>query len=277
MTGFRGLCAVDKYRQKTRISDMTLTHRIFLLWLLYIVIVIFGWGTALYIGLPQIALHFDHSYLTYLLFGIYFAAEVLSGRQAWRVSKENKIADDVIRWFSRHKLTTTPLMHEDGTVALQSGDAPDMDIHLVPPSAIADHFSLLCIKANAGQRKIRQDTIIDVTADRLYERTMIADFLSTRIVWIGIFATILGVIMAFWPMIDGVSIDAMRANLGMFFGGIAVAFIPTAVSFVFKIVLDFNSKIVESGVRDLIDKIAVVSETDLLPLVDHEELDAPIS
>ena len=99
---------------------------------------------------------------------------------------------------------------------------------------------------------------------------MIGDFIGSRIVWVGILATILGVIMAFWPMIDGVALDAMRTNLGQFFGGIAVAFIPTAVSFVCKIMLDFNTRIIASGVRDLIDKIACVSETDVLPFLDGD-------
>jgi hypothetical protein len=62
----------------------------------------------------------------------------------------------------------------------------------------------------------------------------------------------------------------MRANLGEFFSGIAVAFIPTAVSFVFKIVLDFNSRIISSGVRELIDKIACVSEVQLLPFLEQD-------
>ena len=49
-----------------------------------------------------------------------------------------------------------------------------------------------------------------------------------------------------------------------------MAFIPTAVSFVFKIVLDFNTRIITSGVRDLIDKIACVSELDVLPFLDGD-------
>ena len=244
---------------------MVLIHRVFLFWLLYLVIVVFGLSALIYLGLPQIALHYDHSYLTVLLFAMYGTAEVLSGRQAWLISQENCIADRAIRWLSRHKLTSTTAMR-DGRILLH-GDEKTL---MVPKSAIAEHFVLLSLKANAGQRRIQQNTIIDVTADRLYSRAMIGDFIGSRIVWVGILATILGVIMAFWPMIDGVSIDAMKTNLGQFFGGIAVAFIPTAVSFVCKIMLDFNSRIISSGVRDLIDKIACVSETDVLPFLDGD-------
>lgn len=242
-----------------------MTHRVFLFWLFYLVLVVFGLAVLFYLGLPQLALHYDHSYLTLALFAMYGLAEVLSGRQAWIVSCQNQIADTVVGWLSQRRLTGI-VVNRDNSVVLSSNDSR-LD---VPASAIAEHLTLLSVKANAGQRQIRQNTIIDVTADRLYSRTMIADFLGSRIVWIGILATILGVIMAFWPMIDGVSLDAMRSNLSQFFGGIAVAFIPTAVSFVCKIMLDFNTRIIASGVRDLIDKIACVSETDVLPFLDGD-------
>jgi MotA/TolQ/ExbB proton channel family len=240
-------------------------HRVFLYWLLYLVIVLFGLGVLVYLGLPQLALHYDHSYLTVLLFAMYAVAEVLSGRQAWLISQQNRIADRVVEWLSGHKLDKIEVKR-DASVVLYNGD----DACTVPQSAIAEHLSLLSVKANAGQRRIRQNMIIDVTADRLYSRAMIADFIGTRIVWVGILATILGVIMAFWPMINGLSVEAMKSNISEFFGGIAVAFIPTAVSFVCKIVLDFNTRIITSGVRDLIDKIACVSETAVLPFLDGD-------
>ncbi len=250
---------------------MSVTHKVFLFWLLYFVIVLVGWGFLFYLGLPQIALSHDHSYLTVVLLGLYILAECFSGRQAWLISKENKIADDVIHWFANNQLNKTEI-DEDGNVVLVPEQSDPSSNYVIPKSAMADHFLLLTVKANAGQRKIRQNTIIEVTADRLYEQASTAEFIASRIVWIGILATILGVIIAFWPMIGAASIDVMKTNIGAFFGGIAVAFIPTAVSFVFKIVLDFNSWIVTKGVQSLIDKIACVSETDVLPVLDHEDL-----
>lgn len=241
-------------------------HRIFLFWLLYSVLIVFGFSCLLYLGLPQLALHYDQSHLTIVLLVMYLLAEVLSGRQAWRLSSENRVADQVIRWLSQHKLSKATV-GADYTVILHDGT----DLLVSPYSAIAEHFALLCIKAGAGQRQIRQTMIVDITAERLYDRMMIADFIASRIVWVGILATIIGVIMAFWPMINAVaSIDAMRANLGQFFAGIAVAFIPTAVSFVFKIVLDFNTRIISTGVRELVDKIACVSEVQLLPFLEQD-------
>ena len=38
-------------------------------------------------------------------------------------------------------------------------------IHTIPPSYIAEHFALLCTKANANQKRIRHDIIIDIIDD----------------------------------------------------------------------------------------------------------------
>lgn len=232
-----------------------MTHKVFLLWLLYAVVVIFGLNAMLYLGLPQIALHYDRSYLTALLFGMYGIAELLAARQAWSISRENRIADRVMQWLSLSKLYHVAPKN-DGSVQLLPVKGNTVDLTqrcYVPPSAVADYIAL-------SAKADRREGLLDITADRVYGRAMIGDFIAARIVWVGILATILGVIMAFWPMIDGVSIDAMRSNLGRFFGGIAVAFIPTAISFICKIMLDCNTKIITTGVGDLLDKIAHISE-----------------
>lgn len=249
---------------------MAFTHRTFLFHLLYIVCVIFGLTGLVYVGLPQIALHYDHSYLTYLLFAAYGLAELITMRQAWRISNENRIADAVQNWLNQghgnqnigQRLRSASVAH-GGQVSLFSGKR---DLLQLPPSDICEHLALLLIKANNGQ-PVGQDDLLDIAAERIYDRSLVAEFIAGRIVWVGIFATILGVIMAFWPMIDGVSIDALRGSLGTFFGGIAVAFIPTAVSFLCKILLDCSTRIVAIGVRQLIETIAVVSETDVLPFI----------
>lgn len=254
-------------------------HRVFLLWLLYCCCVIFGLTSMFYLGLPQIALRYDHSGLTGLLFLMYCVAEVSAGYQAWRISKQNQIADTVRTWFLDHtldhiSLTLPGRAHRDTRLQFEmrrliDDPAQTADVLQVPPSDITDHIALL---VGQGERKPMATTsdvsLLDMTAERLYERSLVVDFISTRIVWIGIFATILGVIMAFWPMINsGASIETMKSNIGGFFGGIAVAFIPTAVSFFCKILLDCNTRIIEVGVRQLLDKITIIAETEIVPFM----------
>lgn len=247
-------------------------HRTFLYWLLYFVTVVFGLGCLIYLQLPQIAIHYDHSHLTALLIGLYVIAEARSGREAWGISRQNRIADRIQSWLSQHTLIGTSL-GRDGRLVLAAKDSTEV----IPSSAINDHLVLLHRQAKTAKqnkpvggeaRSVNQDTLLDVTAERLYENNTTAEFISERIVWVGILATIIGVIMAFWPLMDGASIDTVKNNLGGFFGGIAVAFIPTAVSFVFKIVLDVNSRIINNGMSTLIDKIACVSETSVLPVLE---------
>jgi hypothetical protein len=237
-----------------------LTHKTFLQWLLYLMVVIFGISSLTYLGLPQIALHYDRSDLTLLLFAMYCTAEILAGRQAWWVSQENRIADQGIAWLTQHPLWQI-VVHDD-TIQLCGPESMTL-----PDSMLAEHF-ILCGKAHGKKHQFDQSLMIDILAERAYSRALIGDFIAARIVWVGILATIVGVIMAFWPMIDGISIDMMRANLGRFFGGIAVAFIPTAVSFICKIVLDCNTRIISAGVRDLIEKIAGITATKILPALD---------
>ena len=247
---------------------MFLTHRVFLLWLLYLVLVIFGIGALAVLGVPQMALRYDRSYLTLLLFAMYALAEITSGRQAWLISQDNRVVDQVIHWLTWHKLGHIAIKKNESVQLLEAGDNLNpLNRCVVPSSAIADYLTMLCVKANAGQRTIQQRTMIEIMADRLYSRALIGDFIASQIVWVGILATIIGVILAFWPMIDGDSLDAMRSNLGRFFGGIAVAFIPTAASFVCKITLDINTRIIVSGVRELVEKIAGVAETEVLPFL----------
>jgi hypothetical protein len=56
-----------------------------------------------------------------------------------------------------------------------------------------------------------------------------------------------------------------------------VAFIPTAVSFLFKILLDCNTRIIAIGVRHLIDTIATVAEVEILPFIETRQGDWKIT
>jgi hypothetical protein len=86
------------------------------------------------------------------------------------------------------------------------------------------------------------------------QRVLTADFFGMVIEKIGILGTIVGVIWVFWPfMTAGVSVESMKEHVSEIFGGIAVAFIPTAVSFCLSILLDVQIRILHIGLLDLWD------------------------
>lgn len=241
---------------------MLITHKIFLYWLLYLSIVLFGTAISLMVGLPQLVLNHDHSYLSVVLIGMYVVAEILAGKQAIWVSKLHRTVNDSMDWFKSNKVISIKNM-EDGSVTLYS----DNESWSLKPGPFTDLIVSLRDKSRNGKGGyVEQRALIDAFVENLDRRTNIGDFIASRIVWVGILATIVGVIMAFWPFQQqGMSIDAMRSHLGDFFSGVAVAFIPTAVSFVFKIILDFNTKIIQDGISEIIETVTVTGASYIVP------------
>ena len=237
-------------------------HKVFLTWLIYFVIVILVGAGLCYLGIPQIAIMSDHSYLTTVLLGMYAISEILSARQAWKMSSELLIAQQAKEWLKSNNMVS--LVFSDETVLFLSNTAT----HTVKPSETANHFIALRDMAANGH-KVDQSILLDVLSDRLNSKISFIEFVAGRVVWVGILATILGVILAFWPLLSGdMSVDTIRLKLGGFFSGIAVAFIPTAASFVFKIALDFGTNILNNAADEIVNLVARGSETKILPFLE---------
>lgn len=242
---------------------MIFTHKTFLSWLLYITVIAFSALGLTALGLPQLTLAHDHAHLSLVLILMYVLAEVLGATQAIQISREHRRISDLAAWLKGRTLRGAA--YQDGAVRLVDDARDTFDI---PPSPFADHIGSLMDRARAGKGSLNHSTFVNVLADRLYHKASIVEFVASRIVWVGILATIVGVIWAFWPFMQaGLNIETMKGNLAGFFSGIAVAFIPTAVSFVFKIALDINARILTSGVGEIIDTATVIGEAQLVPFI----------
>lgn len=241
---------------------MPITHKIFLYWLLYLSLVGFSIAVMALLGLPQLAFEHDKSYLSLSLVAMYLVAEVLAGKQAIWVSKQHRSLSDVCDWLRNNDLVSIEFKQDESAILRANGS--DCKVMTGP---FADLLKgLVDTRSNGPKGKIDQGDLIDAFAEHLDRRISMGDFIASRIVWVGILATIVGVIMAFWPFQQaGMTIDAMRANLGAFFSGVAVAFIPTAVSFVFKITLDFNTKILQNGISEIIEMATTISASCIVP------------
>ena len=239
-------------------------HKVFLTWLLYLVIIILIGVGLCYLNIAQIAIDNDRSYLTLVLLAMYGLSEILSARQAWIISKEHVIASNVSKWVRQNNLTSSRVLDDD-SIILSSG----LVNYVVPCSETSKHFIALGDMAADGNQ-VNQNILLTVLSNRLNSQISIISFVAGRVVWIGILATILGVILAFWPLLStGMTIEAIRPKLGGFFSGIAVAFIPTAASFVFKIALDFSTKILSNGSLEIVNMVARASETKILPMFER--------
>ena len=252
---------------------MFLPHKVFLKWLMYATVVLIVAVLFVVFGIPQLVFHHDHLYLTSVLLAMYLAAEVLAGREAIWLSRETRISEECLSWLKRNpKVFWVADRGSEVTVSARSGE-----FFHVPQSFLYGHLVNLIRKADlSGGSRIDQSLLLDTLADRIEFRSQISGFIGSLIVWVGILGTILGVVLAFWPYVGLTSFDVetLRLHMGEFFRGVAVAFLPTAASFVFKIALDINGRIVAGGTQDLIDNITVISEAYALPVLEtrHAEV-----
>lgn len=252
-----------KYRvNHTKAKIMPVTHKIFLYWLLYLALMGFAAVVMILLGLPQLAFEHDKSYLSVALVAMYFLAEAMSGKQAIWISRQHRNLLETTAWMEGKQLQSLTMVTDGSVIMGAKGSG-----WTVIPGPFADLIrSLATQRANGPTRKMDQQELLDAFAEHLERRISIGDFIASRIVWVGILATIIGVIMAFWPFQQaGMSIDAMRSNLGEFFSGVAVAFIPTAVSFIFKITLDLNSKILQNGISEMIEMATSLCASHIVP------------
>lgn len=243
---------------------MVVTHKLFLSWLVYVVVSLFSLAVGIWLGLPQLVLAHDHAHLGLALILMWLLGEALSGVQAVRLSRQHRAAADALS-FLEGPDALDEIEHRPEGLVLHAG----LREHLLPKGTEVEAHARALVHAHGfGPHGLDQRLLLDVLADRLARTGAIGDFVASRIVWVGILATIIGVILAFWPfMTSGFDPEAIRANLGGFFAGIAVAFIPTAVSFVFKIMLDVNTRLMEGGVADTVDSVAAVSAGHLVPFL----------
>lgn len=65
---------------------MYFRHKHFLTWLLYATVMAFVWISGFYVGIPQMALSFDTTYMCAGLMLVYLLTEVYLGSLAWRTS-----------------------------------------------------------------------------------------------------------------------------------------------------------------------------------------------
>ncbi len=188
---------------------MLYTHKTFLSWLLYAVVAVFAYVGLTLFGVTSLVLVHDHTHLALALFGLYAVAEALVAMQAVEISREHRALLDLrglTREVSGYRNPRRTTRHgPDGQSTIQ---------HNVPLVGVfAEHVRALVTRASGGDRQKDQRLLVEVMAERMARRAEVGAFLASRIVWVGILATVLGVVLAFWPFLAaGGNIEASRAT-----------------------------------------------------------------
>ncbi len=111
------------------------------------------------------------------------------------------------------------------------------------------------LKLNNCITKIKQGAIMPpVDAPSLWNTHSFVSFMSELIVALGIFGTVIGVILSLMPFFALTTFDiaSLQPHLLKMFSGIAIAFFPTAISIMVKIFLDCHSRLHQNAVIDLL-------------------------
>lgn len=90
--------------------------------------------------------------------------------------------------------------------------------------------------------------------DQMLQKHSFVAFMGEIIVTVGIFGTVIGVIIALIPFFGMKSFDptSLQPQLLKMFAGIAVAFFPTAISILIKVFLDFHARLHQNAVLEFL-------------------------
>lgn len=215
-----------------------MTNKLFLSWLVYICVVLALLFVSYVSGLMPFVISLDKSYLTIILCILYGISEIFS---FFEFRKVNLIQNQVATLKSVNDV--------------------------LQPSIFKNFIdSIKERKKNGGDKNVF--LLSESFTDKLYISLSTIYFFSSKIVWFGIFATIVGIILSFLPFLsEGLTADTIKNNMTTFFSGVAVAFIPTAISFVFKIALDISTEILSRAIDNIIADTKVIVETTIVPEV----------
>jgi hypothetical protein len=140
-------------------------------------------------------------------------------------------------------------------------------------SIVGQHIRNI-IKSKVSPDKLGQKLYIDLLGNKIYNRNTYAQHASNLIVFFGLFGTIVGIIMTFWPYMQAGNVGNMilkiQSELGAVFSGVGAAFYPSAFAAIACIFLIINDRILMLATSELIDKITILTENYIIPMVKHE-------
>jgi biopolymer transport protein ExbB/TolQ len=233
-------------------------HKLFLRWLVYFVVVLFGLIAGFYFNLIQFMIQTDSSRLTLLICILYVLTEIYLGFQHWQVSRELGLEEDGI------KTLTDPLLRsirDDAGGIVISGAAGE---HRLEESPLSRHVRNL-IRRQAPDRT-DQETLLLLISDKAFARSERGVFMADIITLFGLLGTMVGLILAFLPFFNK-TFDASRGAeiLNTLFTGVSTAFFTTAAAIAFSILIRVNAKHLEGGLQDMMTGIAATAETTVMP------------
>jgi len=214
-------------------------HKYFLLWFLFVTFVSFMAITGFYLGLLGPVFEGDQTYISHSIGMIYIITELYVGYKIYRLSQE------------LNHVIETDRIYDAATV---------IDIK-TKSKILNDVIGNLVRKKNADPKLLLENTDDQISVNNQ------GPFLSEIMIRAGLFGTIIGLIIAFYPFIQGqvdgsgsatLTADQTKLIIGSLFQGVATAFYTTAVGLFCGTLITISSRFYEMCQSQIMNKMTVL-------------------
>lgn len=223
-------------------------HDILLRWSIYLAGVLFLWIFSVKLGIIQLGFKYDVTYLGTAILLIYAMAEMALGFQHWKIDRNVTNSRRLLPYL------------RGGTIR---DDARGISVVRGRRSMTASDPQMARVLRTIQMNGQRPDEL--QILDRLHESHGFGRLAGEMIVALGIFGTVCGVILTLIPFlgVNKFDIAQLQPELLRMFTGMAVAFFPTALSILLKVLLDMNDYLMGIGLRQWSDVIMTNADVAL--------------
>lgn len=219
----------------------------FLRWLFLVIITIFGILVIDHFGFLSKVFYYDPTSLTWIISTIFVVMTGYCGYRTFNVSSELATLDKIKQTVGQD----VEVIPDPGSLVW---------LHTKDLATIQNHNSLI---------NYDQATLLNYRSSQYHDKHEIIWHVAEGLVTLGLVGTVIGFIMALWPMftLTDFSFDAVKGLLGDISGGIAVALFTTLTGLITSVILRMQAQFLETSTNTLISELAHVSETHIIPVL----------
>jgi hypothetical protein len=238
-------------------------HNLFLKWLIVTGVMLFAFGTAWSLGMPQRVYSSDVSYLSVVITLLFFA---FTGHCAVRTY-----------YISRQLLdaaTVSQVLRDNPSPKLAlSGDRVLVGNDLLPDCALTSFIGeLLQMRQagrNVGESGLEQSQLLDAYSQQLRGGQDVGWFIADTMIKLGLLGTGIGFVILLNAVtsVTDLDITSMKEVLVSMSGGMGVKLFTTIAGLIAAVLLSLQYQLLDRGADDLVALMTKVIEVQVSPYI----------
>ncbi|MBV1905872.1 MAG: MotA/TolQ/ExbB proton channel family protein [Pseudomonadales bacterium] len=226
-------------------------HSLKLRSLIIIGVLAFLFYLAADLGLLQIALESDKSFLSYLIFAVYICMSAHWLFLAFSLSADRQFLHEIEIRIQAGQAVGLAL--DDGQLVFTG--------HKISRGVLPDYLRNLLLKFAQDMGEAEQTILLGVLEDEMIRRHAPGHFAADTLLKMGLLGTILGFIFMLSPISEISEFDAavLQQLLAAMSGGMALALITTLLGLIGSTLLNFQYQILESSAVDFLNRVTIIT------------------